>query len=254
MANAPASAHARAVGRAGLLTACATCNWSWVNVPVLSNTTVSTLANVSSACKRRTNTPPFAKRPAVANMAVGVANDKAQGQVTIRTATATDKACWGSIRHHTKPAPMASKKTTIKNGVAMRSASCASRGFSVLARSIKETIAANRVSRPTCVTRKRNGPPTLRLPAIKASPVTWCTGRDSPVSRDSSRVTSSSKAMPSAGKACPVATITVSSTTKRRAEINCSRPSAARTSTACGSRCMMASSAPAVRSLALSSQ
>jgi hypothetical protein len=56
-------------------------------------------AVASNASKRRTNTPRLAKFPAADNMAAGVANDKAHGQVTTNTATATIKACPGSRPH-----------------------------------------------------------------------------------------------------------------------------------------------------------
>ena len=55
------------------------------------------LAKFCNAAKRRTSTPLRAKAPAVASMAAGVAKDKAQGQVTINTATATITACAGSL-------------------------------------------------------------------------------------------------------------------------------------------------------------
>ena len=74
-------------------------NASRVNVPVLSNTTVLTVASASSPCRRRTSTPRRAKAPALASMAAGVASDNAQGQVTISTATATISAWLGSCVH-----------------------------------------------------------------------------------------------------------------------------------------------------------
>ena len=61
--------------------------------------TVSMVARFCKADKRRTSTPLRANAPAVANMAAGVAKDKAQGQVTISTATATITACAGSVGH-----------------------------------------------------------------------------------------------------------------------------------------------------------
>ena len=70
-----------------------------VSVPVLSNTTVSTPAKVSMACKRRTSTPWRASKPALVSMAVGVASDKAHGQVTTSTATAAMMARAGSVGH-----------------------------------------------------------------------------------------------------------------------------------------------------------
>jgi hypothetical protein len=76
-----------------------TSNASRVKVPVLSKITVSIWARFCRALRRRTSTPLRAKAPAVASMAAGVASDKAQGQVTISTATATITACAGSVGH-----------------------------------------------------------------------------------------------------------------------------------------------------------
>ena len=73
---------------------CTTCKRcpSWVKVPVLSNTTVSISASPCKDCNSRTSTPPRANRPALASIAAGVASDRAHGQVTIKTETATIKA------------------------------------------------------------------------------------------------------------------------------------------------------------------
>ena len=73
-------------------------------------------------------------------MAVGVASDKAHGQVTTSTATAAIKARAGSVLHQKAAAPPAASKTNHKNGLATRSASKASRGLSTDARSISATI------------------------------------------------------------------------------------------------------------------
>ena len=70
-----------------------------MSVPVLSNITVSTAASASNASSRRTSTPRRASAPAADNMAAGVASDKAQGQVTTSTDTATISARCGSVCH-----------------------------------------------------------------------------------------------------------------------------------------------------------
>ena len=126
---------------------------SRVSVPVLSNTTVSICARASSPCRLRTSTPCRASVPAAVNIATGVANDNAQGQVTMSTATATISACPGSLGHHQAAAAKAASNTATKNGLAMRSASWARRGFCRPALSIKATICAKRVWAPTHSTR-----------------------------------------------------------------------------------------------------
>ena len=86
-------------------------------------------------------------------MATGVANDKAHGQVTISTATATMSAWPGSVGHHQTAAKPAATSTPTRKGRAMRSASWAKRGFCSEALSISATICAKRVPSPTPCTR-----------------------------------------------------------------------------------------------------
>ena len=111
-----------------------------VSVPVLSKMTVSMLARDSIACMRRTSTPRLASAPAVVSMAVGVASDSAQGQVTTSTATAAIKARAGSVRHQNAAAKTAASNTKARKGLAIRSASNARRGLSVAACAISATI------------------------------------------------------------------------------------------------------------------
>ena len=63
-----------------------------VNVPVLSNTRVSTFPSTSSASAFRTKTPAIAPRPVPTMIDIGVASPKAQGQAMINTATALTSA------------------------------------------------------------------------------------------------------------------------------------------------------------------
>ncbi|MNV83686.1 hypothetical protein D3C71_1775040 [compost metagenome] len=130
---------------------------SRVSVPVLSNTKVSTLAKASNPCRLRTSTPWRAKVPAAVNMATGVASDKAQGHVTISTATATINACPGSDGHQYAAAKKAASNTAARNGRAIRSASRASRGFCKEALSISATICAKRVWPPMPCTSTSTG-------------------------------------------------------------------------------------------------
>ncbi|MNV55541.1 hypothetical protein D3C71_1477760 [compost metagenome] len=130
---------------------------SRVSVPVLSNTTVSTPASASSPCRLHTNTPWRASVPAAVNMATGVASDSAHGQVTMSTATATINAWPGSEGHQYTAANTAAKSTATRKGLAMRSASCAKRGFCSDALSISATICANRVCPPVPSTSTSTG-------------------------------------------------------------------------------------------------
>ena len=113
-----------------------------VKVPVLSNTKVSTRASASMAPSLRTSTPARASAPAAASMAVGVARDRAQGQVTTKMATAVITPRCGSTVHHHAPAPAASSKTMSKKGRAMRSASAAISGLVVEAATMSAAISA----------------------------------------------------------------------------------------------------------------
>src|SRR5205807_729136 len=66
-----------------------------VSVPVLSTSSVSTPARLSSASALRISTPAVAPRPIPTMIDMGVANPSAQGQAMINTATALTQA-WAS--------------------------------------------------------------------------------------------------------------------------------------------------------------
>ena len=59
-----------------------------VSVPVLSNTTMSALANRSSAVADLSSVPCRSSRPLASTCTAGTASPSAQGQVMIRTAMA----------------------------------------------------------------------------------------------------------------------------------------------------------------------
>ena len=63
-----------------------------VSVPVLSNTASVATAKVSKACGPATNTPCAASLPVDAARAVGVASDRAHGQVMTSSETVIHKA------------------------------------------------------------------------------------------------------------------------------------------------------------------
>ena len=71
-----------------------------------------------------------------------MASDSAQGQVTIRTETATHTAREGSITLQTAAAAAASTITTHRKGAAQRSAQPAAAGRWVCASRISATIAS----------------------------------------------------------------------------------------------------------------
>ena len=194
-----------------------TCKPSRVKVPVLSKTTVSTSARDSSACGLRTNTPARAKAPLAAIIAAGVASDKAQGHVTISTATPAISARCGSSPHHHATAAAAATSTTHKKGAAMRSANRARRGLVVDAIRIKSTISANRVLAPICVICTVTTPDKLKLPATTEAPSTLRTAAVSPVKSDSLACVWPSTMTPSAANASPGKVRMTSPTRKRLA-------------------------------------
>jgi hypothetical protein len=73
-------------------------------------------------------------------MAAGVAKDKAQGQVTISTDTATISACPGLTGQAQAAAANAAINTNHKKGLARRSAKRAKRGLLIAADAIKATV------------------------------------------------------------------------------------------------------------------
>ena len=148
LAKAEAMARACASLRPALTLNDFTAMWLSVNVPVLSKMTVSIWSKLSMACKCRIKMPRFTKALALASMAAGVANDRAHGQVTINTAAAVIKA-WPWPCSHSKTADStALSKMKNKKGLATRSASCDSRGFSMAAWLINCTICPYCVDSP----------------------------------------------------------------------------------------------------------
>ena len=225
-ASAPAQASACACETPARVCTPCTHRRSRLRVPVLSNTTVSTCASASKACRRRTNIPPPARRPAAASMAAGVASDRAQGQVTTNTDTATISARSGSLSHHHRAAPAALSITPTKNGLARRSASSASVGLVLEAASIRATIWAKRVLSATRCTRTQSVEPRLKLPASTCAPTPRGRGRDSPVSSASSTLLAPCSTTPSAAKDSPLCTRSRSPTAMRRTATRSKLPSA----------------------------
>jgi len=111
-----------------------------VRVPVLSKQIVSSAASASSASKRCTRTPRRTSAPAAASSADGAASESAQGQVTIRTETATQTARDGSMNDQATAAAAARASTPQRNGPATRSAARSSGGRSVIAVRMSATM------------------------------------------------------------------------------------------------------------------
>ena len=96
-----------------------------VNVPVLSNATVSTRRAISSALASFTRMPRFAAMPVPAITATGVARPSAHGQAITSTATAWTIAISTPLPCSIQPASVASamSNTTGTKTAAIRSTS-----------------------------------------------------------------------------------------------------------------------------------
>ena len=182
-----------------------------VSVPVLSNTTSSICPKASSAFLPPINTPSLASAPVEAASAVGVASDKAHGQVITNSATVIHKAVWASAYKvqpiNTGTAKINSAATKLE---AYFSANSATRGFCANARSSSFTICDKRVSLPTVSVRIISGLAALSVPAITLSSTRLATGRLSPVSMASLTSLSPDKTVPSTGITSPGFTTIIS--------------------------------------------
>ncbi|COV02716.1 Uncharacterised protein [Mycobacterium tuberculosis] len=137
-----------------------------VNVPVLSNTTVSMLRMVSSARYPLIKIPSCAPRPEATIMAVGVASPSAHGHAITNTPSVTENArsAPAPLTSQAAPASPAMTKTTGTNTPAMWSARRWARAFCVWACSTRRTIAANWVSAPTAVASMTRRPSITTVP------------------------------------------------------------------------------------------
>ncbi len=158
-----------------------------VSVPVLSRTSVSSIAACSSAAASRNSRPRRAARPVATRIAVGVASPSAHGQAMTSTAMAWTRPAAGCpSQAQTAAVAMASPTTTGTKTAEIRSARRWIGGLAACAARTRRTMPANTVSRPVAVARATNSAPTLSVPAKTASPEWRSTGSDSPVSIDSS--------------------------------------------------------------------
>ena len=130
--------------------------------------------------------PRRAKALVADSKAADAARDNAQGQVTIKTETATHTARDGSTTLHTAAPAAASSITVHRKGAAQRSADRSIAGRSVKAWRIVATMPCRRVSSPMRVMTISTGAHRLMLPAATSAPWGLSTGRDSPLSSRSS--------------------------------------------------------------------
>ena len=227
-----------------------------VIVPVLSSTTVSTLRARWSASALRISTPMLAARPSPTMIAVGVASPRAHGQAMMSTVTAVTtpsvKAGSGPNAHHPANVSVAMPSTMGTKTEAMRSASAWIGALEVWASSTRRMIRESAESAPTAVARSRRRPVAFIVAPNTSSPPRFVTGKDSPVSIDSSTALSPSRTTPSTGICSPGRTTTVSPACTARTGISYSSPSS-RTRASCGRRAMRARTAAEVRPLARAS-
>ncbi|OAD21068.1 hypothetical protein THIOM_003183 [Candidatus Thiomargarita nelsonii] len=141
-----------------------------VNVPVLSKTKWVARAKLSKACPRVVNKPARVRVLVAAVIAVGVANDSAQGQVTTKTESVIASHASGSTYHQYTATPKANSSTPSTNHEATRSANWVSAGFSVWARSSKRKMCESTVSKPILSTCIFKGLSIFTVPAITGCP------------------------------------------------------------------------------------
>ena len=153
-----------------------------VRVPVLSNTQRSTRARVSSTWPRRIRKPRRRNSALATVRAVGVARERAQGQVTTSTERVTHRAREGSIHHQVAATSADTTSTAATKPLATRSAWVAIRGFSPWALATRSRMAPSRVCCPVLATRIPRGLSPLTVPALTALPGPFTTGLCSPVS------------------------------------------------------------------------
>ena len=228
-----------------------------MSVPVLSSTTVSTSRSRSSASALRNSTPACAPRPIATVMDMGVARPSAQGQAMISVLTATTMACAsrgsGPKIIQAIAASTATLTTAGTNQPETRSASPCTGARLRCASATVCTMRASSVSAPTWSARITNPPVPLSVPPITASPGSFATGCDSPVTMDSSTRARPSSTTPSTGTFSPGRTRRRSPARRSASGTEASTSSAPMRSASFGARSSSARSASPVRWRARSS-
>ena len=147
---------------------------------------------------RVSSTPCASSAPLARVSTIGAASASAHGQATTSTAIATQ----GFAEYSTG---RAAASTHDPGQVRARRAPPPrpARGLDAAPRSARRAIAAARVSAPVRVTRMASGCSRFTEPPTSSSPARLATGRDSPVSSDSSALEAPSSTTPSAGMRSP---------------------------------------------------
>ena len=189
-----------------------------VRVPVLSNTTVSTLRMASRARYPLRKMPSCAPRPEATIIAVGVARPSAQGHAITSTASAAEKALSAPPPASSHPAAVraAITNTAGTNTPEIRSARRWASAFCDWASSTRRTIAAKWVSEPTAAASTIRRPSSTMVPPTTLAPGCTPTGLDSPVMALISTAALPSTTRPSAAMVSP------GRTTKRCCSLSCS--------------------------------
>ena len=179
-----------------------------VSVPVLSTTSVSTLAKRSSASAFLIRTPACAPRPVPTMIDIGVARPSAHGQAMISTDDRGDQGV-GHRAAAGRTAPRRRRRaiaTAITAGTNQPATTSARRWIGARERCASATICtiwASMVSLPTRSARMTKLPDWLTVPPMTGSPGSFSTGMGSPVSIDSSTVLRPSSTTPSTGILSP---------------------------------------------------
>ena len=164
-----------------------------------------------------TRIPCSAPKPVPTITAVGVASPRAQGQAMIRTVTAAAKAAVkagaGKRINQTTKVMTAMTKTRGTKTPLTRSANLWIGAFDPWACSTSLTIWARTVSAPIRVALNWRLPDLLMVAPMTESPFFFSTGRDSPVTIDSSMALSPSTISPSTAIFSPGLTRITSPTT-----------------------------------------
>ena len=226
-----------------------------VKVPVLSQTRWVTFSRCCSASAPRKRMPSWAPRPIPTMIDIGVARPNAHGQAMISTATAftSAKTSFGSgpSQYHRAKVVSAITATTGTNHAATRSTIACTGARLRCASATSCTMRDSMVSAPIFSATMIRLPVPLIVPAVRAASTCFSTGRDSPVSIDSSTLEPPSTTFPSTGTRAPGRTRSRLPTCTSSSGTSDSWPlSSIRTAT-CGARSSSVSSAAEVRDLAL---
>ncbi len=168
-----------------------------VNVPVLSKITRRMRASRSSTCARVITKPRRRSARVATVIAIGVANDSAQGHDTTSTAIAAGSAIAGSAKCQNTNVAAAIASTAATKCRATASACTATRGLSSVARCARRWMSATRVCAGRFVATTVIGCATFSVPAYTRAPIVFATGRDSPVNVASSTCVAPATTSPS---------------------------------------------------------